>query len=92
MYKEIEVDGNLFYLERLLFSLDYFRFDDEIIELLNNLKSLIDKKLYSNLSLDNFDILEEKVKVGFFVEKNIDSDCCWWYDDNVIRQQHKLLE
>lgn len=37
MYKEIEVDGNLFYLERLLFSLDYFRFDDEIIELLNNL-------------------------------------------------------
>jgi len=76
MYKEIEVDGNLFYLERLLFSLDYFRFDDEIIELLNNLKSLIDKKLYSNLSLDNFDILEEKVKVGFFVEKNIDSDYC----------------
>lgn len=37
MYKEIEVDGNLFYLERLLFSLDYFRFDDEIYKQFFNL-------------------------------------------------------
>lgn len=48
MSEEIEFDVNLLYLQNLLFSLDNFRFDKDIIVLLNELSSLVNKKIFSS--------------------------------------------
>lgn len=69
MYKEIEVDINLFFLENLLFGLDYYKFDTDIIKLLNELKSLVDKKLYSNFPFEDYNVLDEKIKIRFLLQK-----------------------
>ncbi len=49
MTYEFKVDGNLYHLQNVLFDLDNYSFDRDIISLLNQLKTLVDKKLYLNL-------------------------------------------
>ena len=68
MYKEIEVDRNLYHLLDVLFDLDHYRFDSDVIKLLNELKLLVDKKLWANSNLTGFDIMDEKIIVKFIVE------------------------
>lgn len=69
MYKEIEVNENLFYLEHVLFSLDSFKFDDDVIKVLDYLKTLVDKKLYSNFPFEDYNVLDEKIKIRFLLQK-----------------------
>lgn len=69
MYKEIEVDRNLYHLLNVLFDLDSYKFDREVITLLNQLKSLVDKKLWSGLDFENYNIMDEKIIVRSLLEK-----------------------
>ena len=63
--EELQVDENLIYLENFIFDLERYKFDKDVIVLLNQLKSLIDKKLYSNLNLKGRDIVERKMYMRF---------------------------
>ena len=63
--EELQVDENLIYLENFIFDLERYKFDKDVIVLLNQLKSLIDKKLYSNLNLKGRDIVEQKMYIRF---------------------------
>lgn len=69
MYKEIEVNSNLYFLQYLLFTLENCKFDNDITKILEDLKSLLDKKLWSNISLENYDIVDENVIVKFYLKK-----------------------
>ena len=69
MYKEIVVDRNLYHLLDVLFDLDSYKFDSDIIEKLNDLKVLVDKKLWSNTNLSGYDILDEKIIIRFSLQK-----------------------
>lgn len=69
MYKEIEVDRNLYHLLDVLFDLDSYKFDREVITLLNQLKSLVDKKIWSGFDFANYNIMDEKIIVRFLLEK-----------------------
>lgn len=63
--EELQVDENLIHLENVIFDLDNYNFDRDVIALLNQLKSLVDKKLYSNLNLKGRDIAEQKMYIRF---------------------------
>lgn len=65
MIEELQVEENLIHLEKVLFDLDNYRFDKDVITLLNQLKSLVDKKLYSNFNLNNRDIEEQQMYIRF---------------------------
>lgn len=66
---QIEVDENLLFLQYFLFCLDNYKFDRDIIKLLNDLKILVDNKLYAPLNETNFDIVSQKTKIVFEFEK-----------------------
>lgn len=68
MYKEVEVDRNLYHLLDVLFDLDHYKFDSDVIKLLNDLKELVDKKLWTNSNLKGVDIIDENIIVKFLVE------------------------
>lgn len=55
---EIPIDGNLLHLNNILFDLDCYHFDDEIISKLNELKFLVDNKLYFILNNEEKDIID----------------------------------
>ena len=63
--EELQVDENLIHLENVIFDLDSYKFDRDVIALLNQLKSLVDKKLYSNFNLKGRDIVEQKMYIRF---------------------------
>lgn len=69
MYQEIEVDSNLYHLENVLFDLDSYKFDKDIIKLLNDLKLLVDKKLYSTFNPNGYDIIDQKLFVKYSFKK-----------------------
>lgn len=69
MYKEVEVDVNLYHLEFILFDLDNYKFDSDIISILNDLKSLVDKKIWSNIKLEESYVIDDKIKLKLFLEK-----------------------
>lgn len=48
MYKTLKVDSNLLHLQNVLFDLDNYSFDRDVLKLLNDLKSLVDRKMYLN--------------------------------------------
>lgn len=54
--EELKVDANLLHLENVLFDLDSYSFDKDILKKLSELKELVDKKLYSDFNKDNLDI------------------------------------
>ena len=68
MVEEIKVNIDLLYLENVLFSLDAFQFDKDIIKLLNELSSLVSKKLYSSCSFDK-DVMGTEYKTVFHYKK-----------------------
>lgn len=68
MTEEVEFDVDLLYLENILLSLDMFKFDKDIIEHLNNLRALVDKKLYSAFKYPEKDIREVKYKMTYYYE------------------------
>lgn len=49
---EVLIDKNLYHLQNVLFDLDNYSFDSDIIALLNDLKSLVDNKLLSNIDFN----------------------------------------
>lgn len=63
--EELQVDENLIHLENVIFDLDSYKFDRDVIALLNQLKSLVDKKLYSNFNLKCRDIEEHQMYIRF---------------------------
>lgn len=69
MYKEVVVDSNLYHLENVLFDLDHYKFDRDVIKLLNQLKTLVDNKLWSGLDFENYNIMDEKIIVRYLLEK-----------------------
>ena len=62
MKQEIEVDRNLYHLQEVLFDLDNYSFDSDIIRILNELKFILDKKMFSNISIDG-GYWDKKIKV-----------------------------
>ena len=67
MLLEIEIDENLFYLNKILISLEKYFFDDEVKEHLKKLSNLVNRKLYSSLT-SNKDIIATKFKIIFKFE------------------------
>lgn len=59
--KEIEVDFNLFHLLYVLFDLDNYTFDRDIIELLNQLHTLVNKKMFDNFPYNG--VLDKNIKI-----------------------------
>ncbi len=68
-YREIVIDNNLYYLEYVLNDLDKYKFDDDIVDLLNRLKTLVNDKMWGNVELNDYDILDDKIKIQLFLEK-----------------------
>lgn len=67
MYKDIVVDRNLYHLMNVLFDLDYYNFDKEIVKLLNELKTLVDKKMFLDYDFSNYNIMSEQVIIRFLL-------------------------
>lgn len=66
--EEIVVDYNLIHLQNILFDLDNYSFDREIINQLNKLKFLVDKKLYSKFNLKNLDINKFELIAKYYLK------------------------
>ncbi len=68
--KELKIDINLLHLQQVIFDLDNYNYDSDIIRLLNELKTLVDKKIYSNLELDleKHDIYKKELIIKFYLE------------------------
>lgn len=68
-FVDLNIDYGLFYLEQVLFSLDDYNFDSDIIKILNDLKTLVDKKLYSKLNLFDNNISNQELFIRFYLNK-----------------------
>lgn len=62
MKYEIEVDRNLYHLQEVLFDLDNYSFDSDILKLLNELTTLVNNKIFSGQPEAN-GILDKKIKI-----------------------------
>ena len=69
MYKEIPVDRNLLFLSEVLFALDSYTFDSDIIKLLNDLSFLVNKKMFSNYDFENYNIQASDVVLRYLINK-----------------------
>ena len=70
--EEISIDENLWHLENVLFDLDNYTFDKDILKLLNELKQLVDNKLFSNFNKNNLDIESFEVIFKYYLKKSND--------------------
>lgn len=68
MQEEVKLDENLLYLSNILFTLDNYKFDSDIIKLLNELKILVDKKMYSNFNLECRDIIKYELIARYYLK------------------------
>lgn len=68
--KELTVDENLLHLQNVLLDLDLYSFDKDILKLLIELKDLVDKKMFSNLDLEDYDVEKQEVILKFYLTKN----------------------
>ena len=66
--ERLKVDENLLHLENVLLDLDNYSFDKDILNLLIDLKSLVDSKLYSKLDLNNLnlDIVKKNIIIEYY--------------------------
>ena len=69
MYKEIPVDRNLLILSEVLFALDSYTFDSDVIKLLNDLSFLVNKKMFSNYDFENYNIQASDVVLRYLINK-----------------------
>ena len=67
--EELPVDESLIHLEHVIFDLDSYKFDRDILSKINELKTLVDKKLYSNFNLKGRDIEEQQMYIRFKLKK-----------------------
>lgn len=74
MVVDFEVELNLYYLKSLLCNLEHFHLDEEIRTLIQNFIELIDEKIYSSYSFQNYEIEDIKVIERFYLKKNIKKD------------------
>lgn len=68
MRKSLLVDRDLLHLENVLFDLDNYHFDSDIIKCLNDLKLLVDSKLYNDKVMKNGGTLSNKILLQFNVD------------------------
>lgn len=68
MIEEFEIDVSLYYLQQVIFSLDAYQYDKDILRILNELKSLVDKKMFTCSKYPNKDIKDVKYKTVFYYE------------------------
>ena len=68
MYKEVEIDTNLYYLSEILLDLKYRKFDNDIIKVLNDLYDLVEEKIIPK-ELGAYNIISEEIIIKYFVEK-----------------------
>ncbi len=69
MYQEFEVNEHLIYLDNLLLGMQHCIFDKEVLKKLKELQKLVDKKLYSKLKTDPYDIANSKLIYRYWLEK-----------------------
>lgn len=67
--EDLQVNEDLIYLERVLFDLDSYKFDRDVTALLNQLNSLVSKKLYSNFNLDSLDIENQEMYIRYYLKE-----------------------
>lgn len=68
MYKEVEIDTNLYYLSEILLNLKYRKFDNDITKRLNDLYNLVEEKVCPK-ELGAYDIIDEKIIIKYFLKK-----------------------
>lgn len=66
---ELEIDENLLRLEHFLLYLDNYSFDDDILEILEKLRRMVDKKLYGPINKKDEDIVFQKLKIVVKLKK-----------------------
>lgn len=69
MYQEFEVNEHLIYLDNLLLGMQHCIFDKDVLKKLEELQKLVDKKLYSKLKTDPYDIANSKLIYRYWLEK-----------------------
>lgn len=67
--KEFIIDENLFFLYHLLTEIDIITFDNDIRELIRELRNLVDKKLFSEI--DSRDLKEYHIIFRYEIEEII---------------------
>lgn len=72
--RKIVVDDNLLHLQNVLFDLKSYSFDDEITKLLDDLRKLVDYKLYSNLDLRDFNVVDVEHIIKYYIKPNCKND------------------
>lgn len=71
MFQDVIADRSLLHLEDMLFDLDYYSFDRDIIKLLNELKILVDKKIYKdNFNPGGYDIKDTQYIIHYIFDEN----------------------
>ena len=53
MNKELVVNRSLYHLLEVLFDLDNYQFDNDVVKILNDLKTLVDSKIYSSFNFED---------------------------------------
>ena len=64
---EFEIDINLLHLQNTLLDLSNYTFSEDIINKINELKELVEQKLYYNEYITKNDIDNFKYKIEFFI-------------------------
>lgn len=71
MYKTVRVNHDLLHLQNVLFDLDNYSFDKDVISLLNKLKTLVDQKMYKGYSFVNYNVRDKDVILLYEYENEI---------------------
>lgn len=66
--ENLVIDFNLLYLNNLLLDLDNYSFDNDVLKLLNRLKCIVEKKLYSNLKYPDLNAIKEELIIKYYYE------------------------
>ncbi len=53
MNKELVVNRSLYHLLEVLLDLDNYQFDNDVVKILNDLKTLVDSKIYSSFNFED---------------------------------------
>lgn len=60
MVKDLKVDDNYYFLLNWLFVLDNYKFDSDIIKLINELFTLVNKKIFNGMDFENLNICNQE--------------------------------
>lgn len=68
-FKELKVDDNYYFLLNWLFVLDNYKFDSDIIKLINELFTLVNKKIFNGMDFENLDICNQETIIRYYLKK-----------------------